>query len=545
MLSILRSLSIGQRLYSNLIIALIGMSALVVLVLFQYQKALLEDKRIQVQFEVDTVYSLIEHYHQQAKDGLYDEAAAQQNAIAAIKAIRYNKTDYFWINDMDPNMIMHPIKPALDGQSLAQIQDPNGKKLFVEFAETVRQQGEGFVDYQWPKPGFDQPVDKISYVKGYQPWGWIIGTGIYLDDVQALFHGMIYQALAAFAAISVVLLALSTLIIISITKPLQQSANAMSDIAQGEGDLTVTLVNDGSDEIAKLAHNFNLFTDKIAQLVRQIKPVSNSISMTAASLNQAVQSNQRIASQQHHETDGVAAAMNEMLATTQEVANSAQLAADSAADANHRAQHGRQAVEETISSILLLGKELSHTVSLATELEQDSQQIGSILDVIRGIAEQTNLLALNAAIEAARAGEQGRGFAVVADEVRTLATRTQKSTDEIQQMIAKLQKGTNAVANSMEITQEQSNKTATQAGVAGDALSEIVSSIDVITDMNHQIASAAEQQSKALDEINRNVNNISDLASESIAHNQSTSNASHQLQQVGLELNQLMGQFKA
>ena len=356
---------------------------------------------------------------------------------------------------------------------------------------------------------------------------------------------MIYQALAAFAAISVVLLALSTLIIISITKPLQQSANAMSDIAQGEGDLTVTLVNDGSDEIAKLAHNFNLFTDKIAQLVRQIKPVSNNISMTAASLNQAVQSNQRIASQQHHETDGVAAAMNEMLATTQEVANSAQLAADSAADANHRAQHGRQAVEETISSILLLGKELSHTVSLATELEQDSQQIGSILDVIRGIAEQTNLLALNAAIEAARAGEQGRGFAVVADEVRTLATRTQKSTDEIQQMIAKLQKGTNAVADSMEKTQEQSNKTATQAGVAGDALSEIVSSIDVITDMNHQIASAAEQQSKALDEINRNVNNISDLASESIAHNQSTSNASHQLQQVGLELNQLMGQFKA
>ena len=148
MLSILRSLSIGQRLYSNLIIALIGMSALVVLVLFQYQKALLEDKRIQVQFEVDTVYSLIEHYHQQAKDGLYDEAAAQQNAIAAIKAIRYNKTDYFWINDMDPNMIMHPIKPALDVQSLAQIQHRNGKKLFVEFAETVRQQGEGFVDYQ-------------------------------------------------------------------------------------------------------------------------------------------------------------------------------------------------------------------------------------------------------------------------------------------------------------------------------------------------------------------------------------------------------------
>ncbi|MDO6526475.1 methyl-accepting chemotaxis protein [Motilimonas sp. 1_MG-2023] len=544
MLTTLRHLSIGQRLYSNLALALMGMFALVVLVLYQYQNALLNDKRAQVQFEVDTVYSLIEHFHQQAKTGLYDEATAKRNAISAIKAIRYNKTDYFWINDMGPNMVMHPIKPKLDGQSLANVKDPNGKSLFVAFTEVVRKQGAGFVDYQWPKPGFEEPVDKISFVKGYQPWGWVIGTGIYLDDVQGLFLEMVYKVSAVFMAIAVTLLGLSTLIIASITKPLKQSAGAMSDIAQGEGNLTVTLESKGQDEITKLANNFNLFTQKIALLVRQMQPVSHNIGDTAAQLNHAVQSNHRIAEQQHHETDGVATAMNEMLATTQEVANSAQLAADSAAEANQRAQHGQASVDETISSIAALGEELEQTVSLVTQLEQDSQQIGSILDVIRSIAEQTNLLALNAAIEAARAGEQGRGFAVVADEVRTLATRTQDSTDEIQQMIAKLQKGTNDVANSVEQTLNQSSKTAARAGSAGTALSEIVASIDIITDMNHQIASAAEQQSKALDEINRNVNNISDLASESMSHNQTTSDASGQLQLVGQELNQLMGQFK-
>ncbi|MCE2593595.1 methyl-accepting chemotaxis protein [Motilimonas cestriensis] len=545
MLSTLRRLSIGQRLYSNLVIVLLGMSALIILVLFQYQQALHKEKRAQVQFEVDTVYSLIEHFHQQAKDGLYDETTAQQNAISAIKAIRYNETEYFWINDMSPSMVMHPIKPALDGQPLAAIKDPNGKNLFLEFVETVKKNGGGFVAYQWPKPGFENPVDKISFVKGYQPWGWVIGTGIYLDDLQELFLDMVYKAIAVFVAIAVILLGLSALIIKSITKPLKQSADAMSEIAQGDGDLTVTLEAQGQDEIAKLANNFNLFTQKIALLVRQIQPVSSNISETAEQLNHAVQSNHRIADQQHHETDGVAAAMNEMLSTTQEVANSAQLAADSATNVNQRAQYGRASVDETIASIAALGEELEQTVGLVAELEQDSQQIGSILDVIRSIAEQTNLLALNAAIEAARAGEQGRGFAVVADEVRTLATRTQDSTDEIQQMIAKLQKGTNDVADSMKQTQNQSNKTATQAEAAGTTLSEIVESIDVITDMNHQIASAAEQQSKALDEISRNVNNISSLASESASYNQLTSEASGQLQQVGQELNRLMGQFKA
>ncbi|MFO6422863.1 methyl-accepting chemotaxis protein [Motilimonas sp. KMU-193] len=545
MLSILRKLSIGHRLYSNLIIALLGMSALIMLVLVQYKHALLEDKRVQVQFEVDTVYSLIQYYHQQAKAGIYDEAIAKQNAMSAIKAIRYNKTDYFWINDLEPVMVMHPIKPSLDGKPLSDIKDPNGKRLFVEFANVVKQHGEGFVDYQWPKPGFEQPVDKISFVKGYQPWGWIIGTGLYIDDVETLYNNMMYQIIGVFITVAIVLLALSTLIILSITKPLKHTSLAMAEIAQGEGDLTVVLADQGQDEIAKLAENFNLFTHKIAELVRQMQPVSTKVGETAAHLNQSVNANHRIAEQQHHETDGVAAAMNQMLATTQEVASSAQLAADSAADADQRAQHGQVAVEQTISSIALLGEELKQTVTLVNQLEQDSQQIGTILDVIRGIAEQTNLLALNAAIEAARAGEQGRGFAVVADEVRTLATRTQASTDEIQEMIAKLQKGTNSVASSMEQTQSQSDKTASQASSAGDALNEIVSAINVITDMNHQIASASEQQSKALDEINRNVTNISELASESTANNQATSDVSAQLQQVGQELRQLMSQFKA
>ncbi len=546
MQALLRNLSIGQRLYFNLFISAIAMLILVWIVLGRYHNALMDEKKIQVRHEVETAFSLLEYYSTRSKKGEFDKVKAQDMAMNAVKSLRYERTDYFWINDMAPNMVMHPIKAKLDGKYLGEVKDPNGKKLFIAFVDEVKRGGgAGFVDYLWPKPGSEDPVKKLSYVKHFKDWDWIIGSGIYVDDVEAQYQEMVQRTAIVFVILLVALAGLSTIIIRSITLPLQEANAAMDDIAKGEGDLTCSLNESGKDEVSHLASGFNLFVAKIATVIKEIQPVSREVSQASESLGSIVNENARIAQQQHEETDGVATAMNEMLSTTQEVANSAQQAAMAAGDANEKATTGQSTVGDTITSIGELASELENTVGLVNKLEQDTQQIGSVLDVIRGVAEQTNLLALNAAIEAARAGEQGRGFAVVADEVRTLATRTQASTDEIQQMIEQLQQGANRVVQSMEHTQGQSSATAEQAQAAGDSLNGIVEAINVITDMNHQIASAAEQQSKAADEINRNVTNISELAVETVSHNEQTSQASESLQQVGGQLEGLIGQFKA
>ena len=329
-----------------------------------------------------------------------------------------------------------------------------------------------------------------------------------------------------------------------ITKPLNDAVEAMHDIAEGEGDLTRRLEVNGKDEIGQLAVAFNTFAAKVHGLVTEVMSSTNQLASAAQELSAVTIQTSNGVSQQQIETEQVATAMNEMTSTVQEVANHAAQAASAANEAHDFSLSGKGVVGKSVESIGTLATEISGAADVIKKLQHESENIGTVLDVIRGIAEQTNLLALNAAIEAARAGEQGRGFAVVADEVRTLASRTQQSTQEIHTMIDRLQVGAHEAVNVMSRSQSRATETVDHATEAGEALNSIAEAVTRINDMNMQIASASEEQSAVAEEINQNIVRITDVAMDTSNSAHQIASASEELARLSSQLEKLVGHFK-
>ncbi|MBI3776781.1 MAG: HAMP domain-containing protein [Gammaproteobacteria bacterium] len=329
-----------------------------------------------------------------------------------------------------------------------------------------------------------------------------------------------------------------------ITVPLQRAALAMQDIAEGEGDLTQRLSVKGNDEIAQMSTAFNQFAAKIQEVVSQVTGFTAQLASAASQMAAITETTSAGAKTQHEQTDQVASAVTQMGSTVQEVARNAGEAANAANHADSETANGRDVVSKTVNSINDLAREIDSVSQSINRLCTDSDNIGKVLDVIKSIAEQTNLLALNAAIEAARAGEQGRGFAVVADEVRTLASRTAQSTREIQQMIESLQTGSREAVKAMDGGRAMAQATVKQAAAAGESLDVIAGAVSTITTMNSQIATAMEEQNAVVENINRNIVSISMVSDQTAEGAQQTAKASDQLSHLAVDLQKLLAQFK-
>ncbi|GIU49426.1 methyl-accepting chemotaxis protein [Shewanella algidipiscicola] len=349
--------------------------------------------------------------------------------------------------------------------------------------------------------------------------------------------------IVVFILITIILVGFTLAIIRSIMDPVKKISEAISQIEETK-DLTLRCDTTLGDEISQIGIHFNSMVDSLQQLIKQVLDSVDMVNRSCKELSEnSIRASEGV-SRQLNETDMVATAITEMGATIDEIANNTELAAERASNTHNNAQQGQVGVVQTIEKIQALAEQLNGSVQVVADLEKDSETIGSVLDVIRGIADQTNLLALNAAIEAARAGEQGRGFAVVADEVRSLAMRTQESTEEISGIIETLQSRTRSIVELMESTQKQGSESAAEAANAGALLEQINADVTNIMDMSTQIAAAIEEQSAVASEVNQNVVIIRDIAADSATAAQENANASDEVRARTEALYQAVSLFK-
>lgn len=348
--------------------------------------------------------------------------------------------------------------------------------------------------------------------------------------------------LSVVAILTIVLISAS--IVILITRNINTMLNSLRDIAQGEGDLTKRITQDSQDEIGDLVHWFNLFMDKLHESINEVVKSIQPLATVSADLGVMTTKTSEITDEQSRATDDVTRSVDEMFSSVQNVAHNASSAAEAAREADAEAKAGRSVVTQSVESINDLASEVERAANVISKLEADTENVGTILDVIKGIAEQTNLLALNAAIEAARAGEQGRGFAVVADEVRTLASRTQDSTQEIQRVIEELQTAARSAAEVMSHSQDQAKSSVEHAAKTDESLATITEKVGSITQMNTEIASATGEQEKVSNDIKNNVDGIRRNADAAVKNVQEVEAASESLLSISNDLRKITGQFK-
>ena len=534
---------VSTRMHLMVGLTMVGLVILCFAALLQIKETMIEDRKAKIRNLVEYAHSQLVFYDEQVKAGAMTLEQAQNLAKESLRKARYDEKEYFWLNDYHPKSVMHPIKPELQGKDMTDNKDPTGKQLYVEFVKVVKANGAGFVDYLWSKPGLTEPVPKLSYVKGYEPWGWIVGTGIYIDDVNAQFRKDAMMLGGVSAGLLVVLVVLGGLIRASIVNQLggepAEAAAVMERVASG--DLTADV---GNPAKGSLLDALGGMVTSLRSLVREVSSSAVTLASNAEQIRHASSEVATAAEHQADATSAMAAAIEELTVSSNHISDSARETERDSREAMTLASEGSDRVDQATEAIRKIATTVSDASTRIHALEERASQVSSIANVIKDIAGQTNLLALNAAIEAARAGEQGRGFAVVADEVRKLAERTSTATTEIEQMILGIQGDTGGAVEAMNAALPEVEQGVQLAGHASESLRGIEAGAGRTLERIGEVATATREQSTASTSIAQRVEEIAQMVDETTATIRGTAETAHQLEQIAQGLKGQIGRFK-
>jgi methyl-accepting chemotaxis protein len=512
----MHKLTLNQKLASMIAVLWIGLILIGIIGAWQNRESMIADRRSQLTSLVEETMSVANFYYAASQQHAMSEDDAKQKALAMIAKLRYGKDGYFSVNDSQPVILMHPMKPELDGKNAAGMKDPDGNPLFVNIVKAASQEGGGFIGYKWPKPGHDQPVAKMSYAKRFAPWDWCFVTGMYMDDVNDAALTIALQWLVTI----LVLGALATVAMVLVLRSVRKSLGGEIELAVAsaqriaEGDLTVH-VPVRRDDDTSLMHALAMMRSGLVEAVARVRTGTENINVGANEIAAGNTDLSQRTEQQAAALVQTASSMDQMTANVKQSAESAKQAARLAEQAADVATRGSSVVDDVVRTM--------------SEITSSSQKIGDIIGVIDGIAFQTNILALNAAVEAARAGEQGRGFAVVASEVRSLAQRSATAAKEIKALI---ESSTHTV-----------DQGATLVANAGSTMSEIVQSVRRVNEILEEISHTAHEQSAGIEQVNRAIGEMDQVTQQNAALVEEAAAAAHSLKDQVNSLREALSSF--
>ncbi len=538
----LENLRVSTRMRLLVALALLGLVALCAVSLANLRSSLMDDRKLQTKYLVESAQGVIEHFYKQSQAGTLAEADARKGATETLRAMRYAGNNYLFVVDNKSTYVLLPPKPEKEGTDASGLKDSNGKVIIQELVKAALAGG-GFVDYLYPKAGETDPQPKLSYAAPFAPWGWVLGTGIYVDDVDREFRSIATILGGISATLLLVLGLFGWRVSASVTSQLggePREATAVMQRAAG-GDLTTHL---GNAPNGSMLATLGSMIGALRTMMGEINSGANQLVSNADHISRVSSQVADAALRQSDATASMAAAMEELTVSSSHISASALETEQNSQEAMRLAAEGSDRVGQASTAIRRMSETVTGASSRILALEERIGQVSSIANVIKEIAGQTNLLALNAAIEAARAGEQGRGFAVVADEVRKLAERTSSATTEIEQMITGIQSDTSSAVGAMNAALPEVDQGVTLAASAAEALQAIESGARQTLVRVREIADATREQSAASTSIAQRVEEISNMVESTSENIRGAADAAIGLERIAVGLKDQISRFR-